>query len=120
MKRGCPDHPKTIELAALLKIPRPYAVGLLELLFHFTAQYAPAGDIGRFSDHRIEGALFWAGRWCKPGTLIQAMMAARWIDHDPVHRLVVHDWAQHADQATARKLEREGRAFSAPARVNSD
>jgi hypothetical protein len=95
-------------------------VGLLELLFHFTAQYAAAGDIGRFPDDRIEGALFWAGRCCKPGTLIQAMIAAGWIDHDPVHRLVVHDWAQHADQATTRKLEREGRAFSAPARVRSD
>jgi hypothetical protein len=47
MKRGTPEHPKTAHLMAALSIPRPYAVGILELLWHFTARYAPRGDVGR-------------------------------------------------------------------------
>ena len=59
MKRGTPDHPKVYDLAERLKVKRPTALGYLELLWHFTAVYAPEGDIGRYSDKRIEGAMDW-------------------------------------------------------------
>jgi len=34
MKRGTPEHPKTRSLAKALGIPLPYAVGLLEMMWH--------------------------------------------------------------------------------------
>ena len=60
MKRGTPDHPKVYELCELLKCDRPTAIGYLELLWHFAAKYAPQGDIGKYSDERIEAALDWS------------------------------------------------------------
>ena len=57
MKRGTPDHPKTLELADRLGLERWGAVGLLECLWHFAAHYAKRGDVGRFSDEAIARAM---------------------------------------------------------------
>ena len=59
MKRDAPDHPKTQKLAHLLAIPQATAVGLLELLWHFTARYAFQGDIGKFADEEIARGAGW-------------------------------------------------------------
>jgi hypothetical protein len=102
VKRGTPNHPKTLELAKILKVPRVYAVGILEQLFHFTAEYAPKGDIGKHSDSRIAAAF---DRDERSGTkLIRALIEARWIDVHPSHRLVVHDWLEHATTGTKNKV----------------
>ena len=57
------------------------------MLWHFAAKYAPQGDIGRYSDRRIEGALDWFGRGKQLGKLIEALVVAGWIDRDAEHRL---------------------------------
>ena len=106
MKRGGIDHPKTHQLAEALGIRRVHAVGLLEMLFHFTAQYAPEGDIGRYADKRIAAALDWCGSVSK---LIDSLVATRWVDRHPVARLVLHGWDRHADRATLQKLSRMGK-----------
>ena len=106
MKRGGPTHPKTYELAELLGIRRAHVVGILELLFHFAAQYAPEGDVGRFSDKRIAAALDWGGA---PGKLVSALVESRWLDPHPTARLAVHGWAEHADRTTLQKLSRSGK-----------
>jgi hypothetical protein len=106
MKRGGPSHPKTYALAEALGVRRVHAVGLLELLFHFTAQYAPAGDVGRYTDKRIAAALDWCGSVSK---LIDSLVDSRWLDRHPVARLVLHDWADHADRTTLQKLNRSGK-----------
>lgn len=77
MKRSGPDHPKTRALAQRLRIPQYAAVGLLELLFHFTAKYALQGDVGRHEDSAIARALFWHG---DPGKLIEALTGAGWLN----------------------------------------
>lgn len=86
MKRGTPSHPKLLELARVLKISRPTAVGTIELLWQFTAQYTPAGDIGRYSDERIAAAVDWRR---KPETLISSMVTTGWLNHSEGSRLVV-------------------------------
>ena len=48
MKRGTPRHPKTMLLVAELQIPTYAAVGILESLWHWTAEYAKRGDVGRY------------------------------------------------------------------------
>ena len=78
MKRGCPRHPKMAHLCKLLRIGLRDAVGLLELLWHFTAEFAPCGDIGKYDDERIAAAMDW--RRGKPGRLIAALIESRWID----------------------------------------
>jgi len=61
MKRGTPRHPKILELCELLDIKLAYSVGLLELLWHFAAEFAPRGGIGRYPDKRVAVAAGWSG-----------------------------------------------------------
>ena len=77
MKRGTPRNPKVLHLANLLKVKIPTAVGYLELLWHFTAEFTPQGDIGKYDDKWIEAALYWGG---KEGRLIEALVQSRWLD----------------------------------------
>lgn len=109
MKRGATDHPKTKRLARTLGIGLAQAVGHLELLWHWTARYAPAGDIGRYDDAEIAEGCAWEG---DPATFIAALLACPWVDASETHRLVVHDWPEHADDAVHRALARACERFS--------
>lgn len=111
MKRGTPRHPKVGRLCELLGISVPTAVGYLELLWHFTAEFAPQGDIGKYDDNRIEAALL--SQFRPKGKLIQALIKASWIDQDPISRLIVHDWFEHADASVRKRLDRAGFSFVA-------
>ncbi len=125
MKRGGPRHPKMLHLAELLgkeltpkeltKIRHFCAVGLAESLWHFAAEFAPQGDIGKYDDTRIEAALGWQGR---PGKLVCVLVEAGLIDRcAPTEgqlkgcRLVVHHWHEHCDDSVKKKLERAGLPF---------
>jgi hypothetical protein len=61
MRRAALRHPKTLALAALLGIPRTHAVGILECLFDWAADAAPQGNIGKWKNIVIAGALDWTG-----------------------------------------------------------
>lgn len=108
MKRGTPDHPKTVDLASRLNIPRYQAVGILECLWHFTAEFAPQGNVGKFSDAAIAGHLHW-DKPCRE--LITALCEAKYLERHPKHRLIVHDWHEHADQTVKRYLAKHGLEF---------
>jgi len=101
MKRGTPEHPKVLSLMAELKMPLYSACGLLELLWHFAAKFALQGDVGRFSDKAIAKALGWRGEAQK---LVSALVECGWLDRDKAHRLLIHDWKDHADQTVHRVL----------------
>lgn len=109
MKRGGPDHPKTKALATVLGITRYQAVGLLESLWHFTAQYAKRGDIGKWSDVEIATALEWDR---STQELMDALLAVRFLDRCPVQRLLVHDWKEHSDQTVQRSEEVQKLGFA--------
>lgn len=113
MKRGTPDHPKTKRLMRSLGIPAYAAVGILESLFHFTAKYAPRGDVGKFSDQDIAEGLGWDG---DPSDLITVLMSTGWIDLHPEHRLIVHDWQDHADDSVKKTLKNKDILFVEPFR----
>ena len=104
MKRGTPEHPKVYDLMEIIKRRRPEVLGYLELLWQFTAKYTPRGDIGLFSDARIEAACDWSGR---KGQLLDALVQARWVDRDDQYRLVIHDWEAHADGVVKKRLQRD-------------
>jgi hypothetical protein len=105
MKRGTPYHPKTFQLAEALKIPWAMAIGHLELLFHFTAQYAPQGNIGKFSAKRIASGIGWNG---KPEKILDALVLTGWLDRSEVHDYLVHGWSEHVDRSTLQRLNRLG------------
>lgn len=108
MKRGTPELTKTKRLARRLKLP-PYAVvGVLEYLWHWTARNARRGDIGRYDNIDIAEGIGWDG---DAEVLVDALVAEGWVDASAEHRLVVHDWHDHADDATRKALEKAGETF---------
>lgn len=104
MKKGTPHHPKMRCLATTLKVPIPYAVGVMEMLWHYVAQVSPRGDIGVVSDLEIAGAVAWDK---KPAKLIDVLVNCGWLDRNSEHRLVVHDWPEHCDNYIAKILRRK-------------
>lgn len=108
MKRGTPEHPKTHALAALLGVPHWGAVGLMEMLWHFAAQYAHSGDVGRFADEALARSLSYEG---DPALLVSSLKVAGLLDPCACHRLRVHDWPDHADQTVQRVLAKRGAGF---------
>lgn len=110
MKRGTPDHPKLGMLQERLKIKKREAVGIMELMFHFTAQYCPQGDIGKFDDERIAAALDWDTR--KAAALMDGLVDAGLLDEMDGARLYVHDWHEHCDDAVHMRLARQVLLFA--------
>lgn len=108
MKRGTPRHPKVRDLCDQLGCNLALAVGYLELLWHFTAEFAPQGDIGRYSDKRIEGALDWHR---STGGLVRALVTSGWVDPHPDLRLTIHDWHEHCDDSVRKRLLRANLSF---------
>jgi hypothetical protein len=92
--RAVPDHPKFADLKARLGAGKAVTLGYLEAMWHF---------FGKYSDRAIESWVEWDG---EPSELVRAMTDSRWLDRDPVHRLIVHDWREHADKATKQTLKR--------------
>jgi hypothetical protein len=125
MKRGTPAHPKTAMLMAELSIPRYAAVGILESLWHWTAQFAKRGDIGRYSNHIIADSVGWTD---DPDKLINALVKCHWIDTyaQDTHgvrteclplggeapRLIIHDWPEHTDDSVHIALARSAETFA--------
>ncbi len=110
MKRGTPRHPKMFALAEELKITLPHAVGILEMLWHFAAESCPRGDIGSIPDKEIAKAVGWTRR---ASSLIEALCSerCRWIDRSLDHRLIIHDWPDHAENDVQRRLAAIGKEF---------
>lgn len=111
MKRGACEHPKVYDLMTVLKKRRPEVLGYLELLWQFTAKFTPQGNIGRFTNDRIEAACDWSGR---RGALVDGLVRAGWLQLDQTHRILVHDWYEHADNTVRKRLTRERLCFLLP------
>lgn len=109
--RAVIEHPKFHNLTVRLGLERWGGLGILESMWHFCGRFTPAGDIGKYSDAEIESWIGWKG---EPGKLIEALVSCRWLDADPVHRLIVHDWAKHADDATKLAVKRANITFVVP------
>ena len=108
MKKRALHHPKTYDLASRLGISRPTAIGHLELLWDFTEEHARAGDVGRWPDGAIARACEWSG---DPAEFVDALVGAGWLDRQPTHRLIAHDWPEHAQKWVRASLRNEGKTF---------
>lgn len=116
MKRGTSSSPKFRRLCRRLDKSACTVAGALELLWHFTASNAPRGDVGRWSNQDIAEGAGWEE---DPDALITALIAERWLDENTDHRLIVHDWSEHADDAVHRALARRGELFANGARPST-
>src|SRR5206468_557308 len=77
-------------------------------VWHFTGRFTPQGNIGKYSDAAIEAWVEWDGA---PGALIEAMVQSGWLQRTKEHRVIVHDWHEHADDATRLSLKRKKLGF---------
>lgn len=109
MKTGTLDKMKFMVLKTRLGLPRYQAIGLLEGLWYLTATNAQDGAIGRFSDLEIAAWLEYPG---DPGQMITALVEAGFVDRSEEHRLVVHDWAEHAPMHIKANLSKHGKSFA--------
>jgi len=111
MLRATLRHPKTLDLAARLGCSRPEALGFLELIWDYAREFAPQGDIGKWPDGSIARACDWME---DPEEFIDAMVAAGWLDRDPTHRLMIHDWGDHCERWVKSKLKSLGLSLATP------
>ncbi|MHB1038017.1 MAG: hypothetical protein ACYC35_26710 [Pirellulales bacterium] len=112
MKRTAIDHPKLRRLAKLLDVPHYAAVGIMESLWQFTAKHAIRGDIGKWTDAEIAAAIDWPED--ESPQLVKALVEARLVDRHATHRLIVHDWPEHADDSTRKTVRNHGWEFIEP------
>jgi len=103
MKRDALTHPKMLDLASRLNITRAQTIGILTLLFDFTATYATQGDVGKHRDGAIARACDWEGH---ASEFVDALCESGWLDRSEAYRLLVHDWEDHCEQWVKLKLQK--------------
>lgn len=111
MKANTTELVKFLKLQRRLRESKRGTVGLLELLWKATAQQAPRGDIGRFSNEDIAALVDWDG---DADLLVTSLVETGWLDVSKEHRLIVHDWKDHAPVFVRGNLERSKKTFCVP------
>jgi len=105
LKHNTHGHVKMRRLARLLGIPRMHAVGIMQVLWDTAADCYIAGDIGRLSDDEIADIVDWPD---DPKRLVNALVEAKWLDRDNAHRLIIHDWDDHAEGWVKKRAASRG------------
>lgn len=102
-------HPAVMELAEELDIPFVYAVGILECLRLWCADYIPKGNIGKYSNHVIaRHGVGWTE--ADPDKLISALCKTGWLAEDSTHRLVIRhlNWRGGAKYMRWQRMKAAG------------
>jgi len=114
MKHGTPGHPKVRELARELSITRRDAVGLLEMLIQYAAEYTPRGDVDKHGTGAVAAELDWPER--EANRLFDGLISTGWIevieedDKDPIY--YIHDWHQHSEDWVDKRLGYKGLRYA--------
>lgn len=93
----CPDHPKTIRFARLLKLRVPYALGHLVMFWRWAIQYSDRGSLEGYTNEDISTAAGYSG---DPEKFVEALLSCGvrgpgYLDRDPSGTLEVHDFASY-------------------------
>lgn len=108
MKREAVHHSKMKRLCRKLNLETWQAVGLLESIWLLTARQTPCGNIGKLSDEDIAIAIDYHGDEQK---MIGALVDSGWIDRNEQHRLIIHDWPDHAEDGVHMRIARAREFF---------
>ncbi len=93
-------HPKVLRLARILKVNKAQAIGHLHLLWWWTLDFSPTGDLSAFTSCELGSAAEWQG---DGDCFKKALQEAGWLDGD-----VIHDWPQYSGRLLAvRESNRE-------------
>jgi hypothetical protein len=103
MKTGTTDLIKFKRLQKRLGVSKALTVGVLGVLWETTARNTPRGDIGRLANEDIAAEMEWDG---DADELVAALVAEKWLDTSKEHRLLVHDWPDHAPEFIVKKMRR--------------
>lgn len=103
MKREALNHTKMKRLCRRLDVPLYQAVGILETLWNLTSRQAIQGDIGKLTNEDIALGIDYRG---DENQLVECLVHSGWLDLNARHRLVIHDWAHHADDSVHMRLAR--------------
>lgn len=109
MKRGTPRHPKVRRLAKALGVHRFAAVGILECLWHFAAEFNHNGDISAVEPEELAEALFWDD---DPKELLPALILSGWVDGQEDGQNLLHDWPHHCEGSVHKWLYRRSLKFA--------
>ncbi len=85
------------------------SVGILERLWHATIRSAPKGDIGSLENEDIAEMVGW---FRDADELIEILVDCGWLDTSDEHRLVVHDWHEHAPRFVKGNVARHKAEFA--------
>lgn len=107
MKRGTLRHRKLQRLATDLDIQPLYAAGILEGLWHWTAETAPNGDLGDVTGSELAAGIGYQG---SGKALIGALLRRGWLEKAGTC-LWVHDWYDHADYDVHASVARRRQWF---------
>lgn len=99
------NHPKVKKAARLAGISEPEMIGRLHYLWWWALDYAPDGDLSKYSDDDIESAVDWHG---EPGQFVKALIECGFNDHcgliEKVKRgRVVHDWYEYGGKLIEKR-----------------
>lgn len=96
-----PSHRKTMRLANMLGIKIPQAVGHVCLIWLWSVDNAPNGDLSEITPKDLASIAAWTGR--KPDEFVNALVLTGFLDND----MKIHDWDQYAGrliESRKRKL----------------
>lgn len=108
MIHGGTEHPKVKSLAVHLGVEHLVAVGVWESLLHWTATYAPAGDVGKYDTRVWAEGIHWRG---SAKRLLRGLVDAGLVEFGEDGKARVHHWSQHCDEYIHRRLGRKGERF---------
>jgi hypothetical protein len=94
------NHPKTMKAARLARCSRKEVLIDLHYLWWWSLDYAESGDLTRFAHDELEAVMEWEG---EPGLLVAALIDAGFLEVTEDHRLLIHDWAEHAGKLIAMR-----------------
>ncbi|MDP4120145.1 MAG: hypothetical protein Q8876_03700 [Bacillota bacterium] len=96
--QSLPTHRKTIRFKNLLKISVPQAVGQLCVLWLWSIDNAPDGDLSGFSPAEIAEFASWEG---DADEFVQALKHSGFVDED----LTLHDWYDYAGKLIDKRQQ---------------
>jgi hypothetical protein len=104
VKQGVEHTSKFKRLRRRLRLEMWEAVGVLETLWHWTADNAELGDIGKSPREDIAADIGWPLE--RTAELFDALLETGWLDNHSEHGLVVHNWHKHCAEYIKRRVER--------------
>lgn len=112
MKREALSHPKMLDLATRLNCSLAQAIGHVTLLINWVSDFAICGDVGKWPDGAIARGCGWTtADTTEATTVVTALVESGWLDRHPEHRLILHDWPDHAERWVRAKLAATGQQF---------